>query len=127
MSKIPLSVFLEAMRDERENLVRRVEAIDMLLATYHESEEYPVAKPRKEKPEKHLKAGKKRHCKSCGKAGHRSDNCPNGDGTLPPDEPTTHRPEVTKEQVDELKAKGLNSIQVAARLKTTLTEVNKHW
>jgi hypothetical protein len=35
--------------------------------------------------------------------------------------------EVTKEQVDELRAQGLDSLRIAAKLHTTLTEVNKHW
>ena len=40
---------------------------------------------------------------------------------------TAVAPEITKEQVDELRAKGFDSLRIAAALKTTLSEVNKHW
>jgi hypothetical protein len=124
MSKIPLSVFLEAMREERDNLARRVEAIDMLLSTYDEGPLARVATPKNEK----VKKSKKRHCKACGEPGHRSDNCPNGDGTLPPDEVPEKR-EITKETVDGLRKEHptWDTLKIAAELKCRLSGVNKFW
>jgi len=70
--------------------------------------------------------GRVAHCKNCGGVGHFAKTCPEKDGSLPPDE-VASRPEITKEQVDELRAKGLDSLRIAAKLHTTLAEVNKHW
>jgi len=69
------------------------------------------------------------HCKICDGYGHFAKTCPKRAGGLSSDEveEEARRPEVTKEQVDELKAKGMNSIQIAAKLRTTLSEINKHW
>ena len=46
----------------------------------------------------------KTHCKICDGYGHFAKTCPKRAGALPPDE--VKRPEVTKEQVDEVRAKG---------------------
>jgi hypothetical protein len=66
------------------------------------------------------------HCKICDGYGHFAKTCPKRDGNLPPDDAPVMR-EITKEQVDELRAQGFDSLRIAARLKTTLTEVNKYW
>jgi len=71
------------------------------------------------------KSARSIHCKICDGYGHFAKTCPKRDGNLPPDE--VKRPEVTKEQVDELRAKGYDSLRIAATLKTSLSEVNKHW
>ena len=77
------------------------------------------------KPTKSKGARRTIHCKICDGYGHFAKTCPKRNGILPPDE--VKRPEVTKEQVDELRAKGYDSLRIAAALKTTLSEVNKHW
>lgn len=83
--------------------------------------------PKPAKKANKVKSGHKgkTHCKICDGYGHFAKTCPKRDGSLPPEE--VKRPEVTKEQVDELRAKGYDSLRIAATLKTSLSEVNKHW
>jgi hypothetical protein len=78
-----------------------------------------MAKPKKSRGARSIT------CRICEQQGHFAKTCPKRDGNLPPDE--VKRPEVTKEQVDELRAKGYDSLRIAATLKTSLSEVNKHW
>jgi hypothetical protein len=69
------------------------------------------------------------YCKNCGKRGHRSDDCPNRREPVVVEEAEIeNRTEAELHAaVQGLKDDGLNSLQVAAKLKITLREVNKFW
>jgi hypothetical protein len=68
-----------------------------------------------------------RTCGNCGRKGHRRDSCPNELDNNNEAEGDERFLEVTRDQVQELKDEGLTSLQVAARLKCRIAEVNKHW
>jgi hypothetical protein len=90
-----------------------------------------------------------RRCKACGKPGHRSDNCPEDSSEESAEEEESDEvPESGAfadpgdkgakpiagmsaadlgRTIQDLKAKGLTSVQVAAKLRCTLTLVNRYW
>lgn len=90
-----------------------------------------------------------RHCKACGKPGHRSDNCPQNSSDDASNEEESEdegardvagagaggsrrpisgmSPADLGRTIQDFKAKGLTSVQVAAKLHCTLTLVNRFW
>jgi hypothetical protein len=66
---------------------------------------------------------KKRTCSNCLKSGHRADKCPD----LDDEDGERVFQGVTRDQVQELKDLSKTSLQVAAKLKCRLSDVNKHW
>ena len=75
---------------------------------------------------------KRKQCGKCQKWGHTGWTCESkkipklSDNNDDDDEPP-EKAEVTRDQVQELKDQGLNSLRVAQKLNCTLKAVNEHW
>ena len=78
------------------------------------------------------KEKKEKRCGKCHKLGHTGWTCESkkipklSDNNDDDDEPP-EKAEVTRDQVQELKDQGLNSLRVAQKLNCTLKAVNEHW
>jgi hypothetical protein len=149
--------FLQSVKAEITLLETRLGFLQKIRESYEDSAVFDDRSPRKKKPSSETSGKKsgKGHgvptCKNCGAIGHRSNSlvCPKRNAGRPtkvakPKQPeddedgdddvdngiddfTPEEEESSVQKVTRLKEEGLDSIQIAARLKTTLKKVNEAW
>lgn len=148
-----MTQFLESVKEEKKALTARIEAIDALLAEYEKEPRSTTSSAPNATRTGAKHAATVRKCKKCGKPGHRSDHCPTSGPVRQSLEedcwcgrlkghtgkhrgkplPEAVAPETAmtddelRQAVRDLQGQGFESLRIAARLKITLSKVNKFW
>lgn len=154
--------FIVTLKQEISDTRDRLQTLESLLDSYDKTEKKDIPTSL---PSKHVHYGKNRsssapskngrHCRVCGKSGHRSDGCPSrkkepgeidmvkpGEDTDFSTQEEDLKPircnrcgqshdvndcETISDAIQRLKAKGDTSLIVASKLGIRLGTVNKHW